>query len=380
MRSLSPSMNSSGAPTGRSRFCRKKARLPASAVTRPCWWPSASWRISSRAPRSTIEPWVSTTWPENTLVRVGSSWRKASASIFIGWVRSAFSAWTRPEEPARAASRKRERRPGVMGTIVAWGWYCTCYPMAPMGAWTKKCLSRLGARVHHKDPPQKPTVAGFFSGLVGGWGTGGSGHGDKVVDRGRRGWRAAARHLAVGVELAGNAHCGNAFDAVNVLQLRCAARLVGDVEGVIELLELGGVQALLVRPGQDILVLVQLLLFLMDGAKHLGMHLAELAHAFERIEQLLLGHEAAVERYRHAAQVHVFGGGFGQGGSGWLGRGGGGGSYTRRTRSPRPCRQAHRASRACPAAESPGPPRTGAPRAAPPSTTFPPPTQPDTTN
>src|SRR6218665_3524962 len=110
-----------------------------------------------------------------------------------------------------------------------------------------------------KTPPQKPTVAGFFSGLVGGWGTGGSAHRDQVIDHLQHDLQAAARHLAAGGELAGNAHCGNAFDAVNVLQLRCAARLVGDVEGVVELLELGGVQALLVRPGQDILVLVQLL-------------------------------------------------------------------------------------------------------------------------
>src|SRR6218665_2404193 len=57
-----------------------------------------------------------------------------------------------------------------------------------------------------KAPPQKPTVAGFFSGLVGGWGTGGSAHRDQVIDPLQHGLQAAARHLAVGVELAGNAH------------------------------------------------------------------------------------------------------------------------------------------------------------------------------
>jgi len=44
-----------------------------------------------------------------------------------------------------------------------------------------------------------------------------------------------------------------------------------------------------------------------DGAEDLGMQGFELAHAFKRIVQLLLGHEAGVERHGHAADGEVLG-------------------------------------------------------------------------
>ena len=84
-----------------------------------------------------------------------------------------------------------------------------------------------------------------------------------------------------------------------------AARLGLDAHRVVHLLELDLVQALALGPGGNRRFTIDRLLVHMDGAKHLVVHLAELAHRFERIEQALLRDHVVAERGGHPGQHHV---------------------------------------------------------------------------
>jgi hypothetical protein len=78
-----------------SRFWRKKARLPG-RLDHAVLVALGVLAHIELAPRSTMVPLVITTLPVKTLVCCSSSWRSASASMFMGLARSAFSAWPCP--------------------------------------------------------------------------------------------------------------------------------------------------------------------------------------------------------------------------------------------------------------------------------------------
>ena len=77
-----------------------------------------------------------TTLPVKTLVCASSSWRSASASMFMGLALSAFSAWAVMETTASAVAKARERsRLFMEGTFLAYivvkqaAWLdCTVWP------------------------------------------------------------------------------------------------------------------------------------------------------------------------------------------------------------------------------------------------------------